>query len=519
MALFRSFATVGGATLASRVLGFVREMLIATLLGAGPVADAFYAAFSVPNLFRRFLAEGAFNSAFVPLFAKEYEQGGFDQAKQFATSVFSVLVAVLITLTALLELFMPQVIDAIVPGFRSDDDKRALTIEAARIMMPYLFCLSLVAMLSGVLNTFRKYFLAAFAPVLLNVILIGVLLSCLWLGTGNSALTGRLLAWGVFAAGLAQLLLLMIGTRRAGFTMQLKLPKLTPQVRELLILAAPTALAAGIVQINLFVGRIIASPVDGAIATLTLADRIYQLPLGVVGIAIGVVLLPELSRALKADDQNRAAETQNRSLEFGLFLTLPAAAALAIIPEPIIRVLYEHGAFTSEDTLRTAQVLAAFALGLPSFVLIKIFSPGYFAREDTRTPMVFAGVGAIVNIALSLLLFPTMGVVGIALATTIAGWVNALCLYAVLQWKGHWTFDRGFVQRAPLIVVSCVVMSAALVALYWAFERWTLEEAGLPFHITALVLLVSGGGLAYLAASIVTGAADRAALRRALKRT
>lgn len=300
MSLFGKFLGVGGATSASRVLGFVREALIAAALGAGPVADAFYAALRFPNLFRRLFAEGAFNSAFVPIFAKEVETNGEDSAARFAGEVFSVLALVLAALTALALIFMPFLAATVIaPAFQDTPEKFDLTVLLARVMFPYLAAMSLVAMLSGVLNSFRKYFLAALAPVLLNIVLVAVLLAAMRLGWDDRSI-GLALGIGVVTAGLLQLALLVYGVVRLGFRFTPKSPRLTPKIRRLLVLAAPAALTGGIVQINLVIGQIIASQQDGAIALLNYADRLYQLPLGVIGIAIGVVLLPELSRALGA---------------------------------------------------------------------------------------------------------------------------------------------------------------------------------------------------------------------------
>lgn len=518
MALFKSFATVGGATLASRVLGFIREVLIASLLGTGPVADAFYAAFSVPNLFRRFLAEGAFNAAFVPLFAKAVEDEGKARARAFAVHVFSALACVLVILVALWELTMPLFIDLVVPGFGAEPDKRQLTVTLARIMMPYLFCLSLVALLSGILNTYSRYFLAAFAPVVLNIMLIAALTLCAVLIADKAADIGVVLAWSVLGAGIAQLLLLLFGVRQIGFNLSVTLPKLTPQVRHLLLLAAPVALSQGIVQVNLFIGRIIASGKEGAIAVLNYADRLYQLPLGVVGIAIGVVLLPELSRALRSGDAERAVDTENRSFEFALFLTLPAAAALFLVPEEIVRALFEHGAFTAKDTHVIASVLSVFAIGLPAFILIKIVAPCYFAREDTKTPMVFAAMNAAVNIGGSLLLFPPYGEVGIAAATSIAAWLNALLLLGELMRRGQWTFDAGCRRRVPRAVLATCALGLCLLAGARLLEGASAPQAGFFWHVTALAVLVGSGGLVYGAAALLGGAISRNQLKKVFLR-
>ena len=401
MSLINKFATVGGATLASRIMGFARDMLIAATLGAGPVADVFVAAFGFPNLFRRTFAEGAFNLAFIPLFAKKIEADGHKSARQFAEEILAMLVAILLLFTALAMLTMPWLVPTIIAPRFDDPDKIDLTIIMTRIMFPYLFCLSLVAMLSGIMNSMRLYFLAAIVPVLLNVILVSVLLLAIWLDADERS-TGIYLAWGVFVSGFAQLILLLFGTRKAGFPMRLKRPRMTPQVKRLLILMGPAVLTGGVLQINIQIGRVIASAQDGAMALLNYADRINQLPLGIIGIAIGVVLLPELSRALKSNDQKEVSKLQNRSLEFALMLTLPAAVGFVIIPSELVSLLYERGAFTAETTALTAAALAAYASGLPAYVLIKVFQPAYFAREDMRTPFYFSIVMVVANVGISL---------------------------------------------------------------------------------------------------------------------
>ena len=518
MSLVRSFLTVGANTFASRVLGFAREVLIAATLGAGPVADAFYAAFRFPNLFRRLFAEGAFNSAFVPLFARALEGEGEEGARRFAGEVLAALFAILLLFTAVVELAAPFVVATIVaPGFLGDPAKFDLTVLLSRIMFPYLACMSLVAMLSGILNSLHRYFAAAFAPVLLNVILVAGLVAALYAGL-EARHVGLLLGGSVFFAGLAQLALLAAAVHRAGFPLRFVRPRLTPGVRRLLALAAPAAIAGGVTQINLFVGQIIASQKDGAIAILQYADRVYQLPLGVVGIAIGVVLLPELSRSLKAGHVRETAHNQNRSLEFALFLTLPAAAALFAIPEEIVRVLYERGAFSPQTSEVVARALAVFALGLPAFVLTKVFSPGFFAREDTKTPMYAAGAAMAANVALSLALFPSLAEVGIALATTLAGWLNAALLFAILMRRGHWPLDGPTIRRSALTLAISTLLAAALLAAGRGLAAAFAPSAGIATQAGALLLLVTAGAALYFALAHLSGAADLRALAGAIRR-
>ena len=503
----------------SRILGFAREMLMAAALGTGPIADAFNAAFQFPNTFRRLFAEGAFNAAFVPLFAKEIEAGGIDGARRFSEEVFGVLFTVLVFLTILMELSMPLLVSTIVaPGFTDNPQKFDLTVALATVMFPYLVCMSLAAMMSGMLNSLRRYFAAAIAPVFLNVILIAVL-AYAWYAGSDGLAVGHALAWGVLAAGLVQLAIVWIAVRAAGISIGFRRPRLTPNVKRLLVLAFPAAITGGITQINQLIGTAIASGQDSAVSSLAYADRIYQLPLGVVGIAVAIVLLPELARALKAGNVNEAANLQNRSVEFTLFLTLPAAVALFVMSEPIVRVLYERGAFAATNsTPVVSAILAIFGLGLPAFVLIKAFTPGYFAREDTRTPMVFAAISVAVNVSLALSLFPRLGAQGIAIASAAAGWVNAALLLGVLIQRGHWGRDAALMRRIPRLVLSSVAMGAAIHFAAGWLSPYLAEEAALPVQAAALAVLIGGATATYFAVAFGIGAADIGMLRRSIRR-
>lgn len=520
MSLLKKFATVASGTLASRVLGFAREMFMAAALGTGPVADAFYAAFQFPNTFRRLFAEGAFNAAFVPLFAKEIEANGVDGARRFSEEVFGVLFSVLLGLTIVMELSMPLLVRFVIaPGFADSPDKLALTVALATIMFPYLICMSLGAMMAGMLNSLRRYFAAAIAPVFLNVILVAVLAHGWCEGLGEQAI-GTALAWGVLAAGIVQLAIVWIAVRHAGVRIGFRRPRFTPNVKRLLWLALPAAITGGITQINTVIGTAIASGENSAVSSLNLADRVYQLPLGVVGVAVAIVLLPELARALKAGDDREAANLQNRSVEFTLFMTLPAAAALLVMSEPIVRVLYERGQFAADNATPTvAAILAIFALGLPAFVLIKAFTPGYFAREDTRTPMYFAAISVAVNIAIALTVFPVIGAPGIAVASSAAGWLNAALLFGVLVRRGHWATDMPLITRIPRLILAAAVMAGAI---------WLVQETvaapylaqGSPFlaKATALATIIAGAMIVYFAVAFGTGGASLGVIRRNLKR-
>lgn len=518
MGLIAKFATVGTATLGSRLFGFVREMLMAAAVGTGPVADAFNAAFRFPNTFRRLFAEGAFNSAFVPLFAKEIEANGMEGARRFSEEVFGVLFTVLMALTIIMELSMPLIVRTVIaPGFVNDAVKFDNTVQLATIMFPYLACMSLAAMMGGMLNSLHRYFAAAIAPVFLNIILIGVL-GAAWWKNFDPLQVGYALSWGVMAAGFVQLAIVWIAVRHAGIKIGFRRPKMTPNVKRLLILALPAAITGGITQINLLINTNIASGGDGVISSLAYADRIYQLPLGVVGIAVATVLLPELARALRGGHQVEAANLQNRSVEFVMFLTLPAAAALLVMAEPIVRFLYERGNFSPSATVTVAQILGVYGLGLPAFVLIKAFIPGFFAREDTRTPMIFAAISVVVNISLALTLFPLYGGIGIATAEITAGWVNAALLFGMLMWRGHWQLDIPLLTRIPRLIICAAAMAAVI---YYALGHLQYElssSASVIMRVGTLAGLVLASMVLYFGLAFLSGGANLAMIKRGLKR-
>ena len=518
MKLFRSIATVGGMTMISRVLGFVRDILIAAVLGTGWVADAFFVAFRFPNLFRRLFAEGAFNAAFVPLFAKRLEGEGRESARTFAQEALAGLLTVVLALTAVAEITMPWLMYVIAPGFSESGEKFDLAVLLTRIAFPYLLCMSVIALLSGVLNAMGKFAVAAAAPIMLNIVLISVMVAVAAAGYGNTPEAGVALSWGVAVAGFVQLGALVWAVRHESMGLALRRPRLTPGVRRLVRLGIPGVIGGGITQINILVGTIIASLQASAVSWLYYADRIYQLPLGIVGVAIGVVLLPDISRKLRAGEDDAALSSMNRSLEFSLLITLPAAVALAVVPEPIIRVLFERGAFTAEDTPATAWALAAFAAGLPAFVMIKVFSPGFFAREDTKTPMYYAAASIAVNIAGSLALFYLIGHVGIAVATSLAGWVNTLLLTRGLASRGHLAIDDELRHRLPRLCLSCLLMGAGLWGLADLLEAWFDPSSGLLVQIVGLSLLVGSGMALYGLLVQLTGAADLRILARSLRR-
>jgi len=525
MKLYRAFATVGGLTLVSRVLGFVRDILFAWAFGAGWVADAFNVAFRFPNLFRRLFGEGAFNSAFIPLFAKELEGEGREQARRFAEEAMSGLVAVLVALTILAILTMPWLMYLLAPGFSATPEKFDLAVLLTQITFPYLLCMSLVALFSGVLNTFGKFVESSSVSIVLNLTLTAAIFVGFALGYHNEPEGGIVQAIGVFVAGVLQLWLLIGGLRRNNFTLKLRRPRMTERMRRLITLGIPGVIAGGVTQLNIMIGTVIASQEPGAVSQLYYADRLYELPLAIVGIAIGVVLLPDVARQLRAGNHAGVLDSQNRSLEFAMLLTVPAAVALAVVPIPIVKVLFERGAFTATDTASTAAVLSMFALGLPAFVMIKVFSPAYFAREDTRTPMRYAVASLIANTLGSVALFflfrriGWLPQLGIAVATTLGGWLNAGLLWATLVKRGHFAIDRRMARAFATILLSSVVMGVALVMAAHHLAPQFVSDRGFLVHMLALALLVGTGLVVYALIVLLTGTINLRQLRNLIRRS
>ncbi len=511
--LMAGFFTVGIWTLLSRVLGFVRDIMIAAFLGTGPVAEAFLVAFSLPNLFRRFFAEGAFNMAFVPMFSKKLE--GDDDAHRFAQDAFVGLAGILTVFTVIGVIAMPALVTMMASGFLGSD-RFDLAVYYGRIAFPYILFISLSALLSGVLNATGRFAAAAAAPVLLNIIFVGALLIGAVFGDSSQTDIGSTLAYAVPIAGIAQMMLVWIAAKRAGFALMPGWPKVTPELKRLAIIAAPAALAGGVVQINLLVGRQVASFFDGAVAWLNYADRLYQLPLGVVGIAIGVVLLPDLSRRLRGGDVAGGKDAFNRACELSLALTIPAAVALMVIPLPLVSVLYERGAFGTDDTTNTALAVAIYGLGLPAFVMQKALQPLFFAREDTKRPFYYALVALALNAALAIGLSPLIGFIAAAIGTSLTGWATVFLLWRGSRQMGDAAqFDQRFRQRLGRIIIAAIGMGVIL---------WIANAIMTPFfgmstiRYAALALLVGIGIGSYFGIGQVIGAFKLHEFRQALRR-
>lgn len=507
--LMRGFLTVGFWTLASRILGFVREILILALIGPGPVMDAFVAAFRLPNMFRRFFAEGAFNAAFVPMFSKKYE--GEEDPQRFARDAFNGLALAVLGLTALAMLFMPALVWATAEGFVGDA-RFDLTVSYGRVVFPYILCMSLAALFSGILNATGHFAAAAAAPVLLNVFVIAAMI----IGHQVGGDVIWWLIWAIPLAGLAQLALVWRAAQATGIRVIPGRPHWTPDMRHMIVVAVPAALASGVLQVNLLVGQLVASNTENALSWLYAADRLYQLPLGVVGIAVGVVLLPSLSRHLKSGDTGASQDAFSRAGEVSLALTLPAAVALMVIPLPMVSVLYERGQTTSDDSAAIAVAVAIYGLGLPAFVLQKVLQPLFFAREDTRSPFRYAVVAMVVNAVLAIGLSVWIGWVAAAIAATVAGWTQVALLYRGTRPMGEIArFDTRFRQRLWRIVLASALMGAVLWGLTLMLSPF-LGMAG--WRYLALATLIGGGIASYLGFAQIIGALRLSEVRRALRR-
>ncbi len=513
MSLLRSAATVGSYTLANRIVGFMREIITAAVLGAGPVADAYFMAVRLPGLFRSLFDEGVFTTAFVPLFAGTVAEHGKEGARLYAEDSFAALLAALLGLVLLGELFMPAIMHVVAPGFAADPGKFALAVELTRITFPYLLFIVLVALLGSVLNAIDRFAAAAATPILPNLFLIAALVAMVAFHLDD----GRLLAAALTAGGLAQFLWLMFACKRAGLALRLPRPRLTPGVRRLFAVIAPGVLGAGVTQLNLLISAAVASLLpSGSVSYLYYADRLNELPLGVVGIAVGTAILPPLSRQARLGDLAGAAATQNRGIELALLLSLPAAIGLALLAEPIFSALFQHGAFGPAETAASAAALAAYAAGLPGFVLVRVLVPSFFARADMATPVKLALVVMAVNLVLTFLLMQPLAHVGVALATVAAGWLNALALLALALRRGHFRFDPPTRRRLPRIAAAALAMGAVVlvlrIAVAPAFAGPTLMRFG------ALVGLIAAGVAVFLGLTVLLGVTNWRELRGRLGR-
>lgn len=511
MNLLKSTGIIGGMTLISRIFGFARDMMLSRILGAGAAGDAWQLAFQLPNIFRRLFAEGAFSAAFVPLFNRKIadeEQGESNAARNFAADVLSVFVPILLLFSAIMMIAMPGfiwLIDDFGQGGRTSD----FSIALARITFPYLALISVTTLFAAILNSLSKFAAAAFAPVLLNLCMISALLLSLWIDGGSDPeQAAYLLAFSVSLAGLAQMIWLGYWARKAGFTLSIGKPKLTADVRQLGVLILPAIFGAGIYQISRFIDLFFLGRLEeGSFVFLALADRLNQLPLGIIGIALGTAILPALSRFIAQNDDGGAQRVQSNAIELGLLLTVPAAVGLYFAAQPLVSAFYFGGKFGADDVASTASVVAMLVIGLPAYVLVKVLTPGFFARRDTKTPVYTAGASLIINIVLNIILIPRMGVAGLALAGATAAWANCFMLYAVLHHRGLFHVEADLLSRIGRIFISAAAMGAAIYFITpYGSEYYA---AGALMRVASILVLVGVGAVVYFGLAWTTGAIDR----------
>jgi putative peptidoglycan lipid II flippase len=507
MSLVRNIATVGFATLLSRVLGFIRDMLIAALFGAGARADAFFVAFQVANLVRRLLAEGALNAALVPLYLQARDRGGEARAGAFAGRLIGTAVFGLLLIAAACALVMPFIVFLLAPGFQPGGPRSVLAIDLARLMLPYLVFAGPLAVLIGVLNANNRFAVAAFTTVAFNVTVLAALGAIVVAGMDGSDNSAHLLAFAIAIAGASQLALVALAVWFGRERVTPLSISANGEIRRFLRLAIPGLIANGIPQITIIAGVMVASSSRSAVSWLYYANRLVELPLGIVGIAIGTVLVPALTHALRSGDRGELGAAESRGLELALGLALPAAIALAVLAEPIVQILFERGAFTALDTKATAAALVAFAFGLPGHVLVKTFSPIFFARGNTATPMRATLAGLAVAVVGSLLLFPFWRHVGVAIAIALSGWATAAMLAVLIARRIGFCVDPLALRRMPRIFVAALGMGCAIEAAWMNIAPW-LAAHGMGARAAMLALLIALGLASYGILLRILGVAD-----------
>lgn len=507
MNLLKAGGTIGGLTMVSRILGFARDMIGSRVLGASHANDAFNLAFLLPNIFRRLFAEGAFSSGFVPLFARRLASGGHEDAEAFSNEILAVFMPALLLVTIVFEIFMPGILLLVAGDYSQTPGKLELATELTRWTFPYLLFISLVALLSGVLNSLTRFAVAAFAPALLNVTLIVALL----VAPPDNVETVRYMAVAVLAGGVLQFALCWFAVRRAGVRLHFGRPKVTPAVRELVVLILPATAAAGVYQISqLFYAYFSAQLGEGALTMLAYADRLNQLPLSIIGTALGVAILPSISQAIALGKDSEAADVQARAFDLSMLLTLPATLALSVAAGPIIGGLYQGGEYSMEAAAITANILAILVTGLPAYVLVKVLTPAFYARKDVRTPVMIAMAVLILSVPANFLLIPIIGIYSLATVTSAGAWINFAALFLFLYARGHFRMPGWLASRIARQFLAAVAMAAALYGIRLAFQGWFVGSVG--ERVLALGVLVGTGGAVYFAVAWLIGAIDKQAI-------
>ncbi len=486
MNLIKSTGTFSFFTIISRLLGYLRDILIAIFLGAGPLADAFFVAFRIPNTFRRLFSEGTFNAAFVPSYASEIASGPEDSNK-FANNIFSLLSLSLFFMVLVIEIFMPFFVYLIAPGFNSDVDKMELAINLTRITFPFLFFVSLSSFFAAILNSHNRFAIASAAPIILNILLLAVLFCAKIL---NDQLVFYL-SYAVTVSGIIQFVFLYIFVKKfylPKFSLKFQIDKKVKKFFKSLI---PSIFSSGVTQINILVGTIIASFQASAVSYLYYADRIYQINLAIAGVAIGTVILPQLSKYIQEENEEKILFMQNKALEFSLFLSIPASLALLIASEEIISALFGYGSFNEAGVINSAKALFYFALGLPAFSLIKIFSSFFFARGNTKTPFYISLVSVVLNIMISVFFFNKIGFIIIPIATTISSWINSVLLFIFLRKKNLFIFNKTFLLQFIRTLVSSILMGLFFYYLIIIFENYIAYDENFKSVFIILAVLLA----------------------------
>jgi putative peptidoglycan lipid II flippase len=515
--MIRSSVIFAALTLVSRFMGLARDLVITSRLGASLTfaADAYYTALTFPNLFRRIFAEGAFAAAFVPSYSAKLAADGDVEADQFAADALATLAALTVGLAILCIAAMPWLMYLFRPGYTHDPDKFKLAIVLTQITMMYLPCMAIAALFSGVLNARDRFVISGFYPTVLNAVMLVMVLP-----QHDPVHAAYAASFGVLIAGVGQMALVAWGARKAGARIDLRRPTLKPEIKALIGLAAPAALANSATQINIFISGILASQINGMLVWMNVADRLYQLPMSLVGVAIGIALLPRLSKAFQTNDHDDAQAAMDQGIVFALAFSLPAAAALMAMPAYLIDGFFVRGAFTAIDAAKTGALLFHYGWGVPAFVLIRILQPAFFARHDTRTPMRFSLISVAVNVLMGVLLFYMIGFQGIAIATSLASWITVAQMAYTLSKRGLYRPSAAAWGKIIRVAAASVVLGLALAVA--VFFRTRLEA---PFHTAhmpakelVVLLLCLLGGLGYPALLIAFGGLTLGEIKTALRR-
>jgi putative peptidoglycan lipid II flippase len=512
MNLLKATGTIGGLTMVSRIAGFAREMLMSRILGAGVYTDAFYVAFRLPNTFRRLFGEGAFSAGFVPLYSQRLQSGGEGEAKQFSEEVLAVFLPTLVLFTIVFELVMPLFILAIT-GWHGQE--QAFATLLTRITFPYLLLISLVSLFSGILNSIARFTAAAFAPALLNLAMLAALL----LVRDGGAVSATAVAIAVTVGGVLQLGLLLAACKRAGIVLKVRRPRLTPGVRQFIRVVLPATLGAGVYQVSVFIDTFFLARIGtGAVSWFNYADRLNPLPVGVIGAAIGTAILPQVSRHVDIGEHDKAAKVQGQAAELAMLLCLPAALALAVSALPLVSAIFEAGRFTASDARNTALTLSLISLGLPAYVLVKVLTPGFYARRDTATPVKVALVVLAVNVILNFVLIwgLGLGIGGLAAAVALSSWLNCTILYVLLYRRGHFRIERWLASRLLRQLIAAAAMVVVLIGVRSLLGGWFTGSVG--HRLAGVVAIVGSGLLVYFPLVWVLGGTDKDELRSLLRR-